>query len=170
MRPKFLLALTVVTGLILAAALFLHQQARLKKSSVAGNIVIPPPLEPAPYSPPLVRLAAQAEPPPSPEEKRAAVNRQIQQLQLWAQADDPAGLENIMNELVTNSEPKVRLAAILAAKQSGSREIVPRLNEAAVQAEGFKEKKALLDAADFLAQPTVSEEAANLQPVAVLTP
>jgi hypothetical protein len=94
----------------------------------------------------------------------------MQQLQTWAQADDAAGLEGIMNELATNSEPKVRLAAIVAAKQSGNREIIPRLNEAAAQAGDLKEKKALLDAAEFLAQPTVSEQDANLQHVAVSTP
>jgi len=115
-------------------------------------------------------MAVLPEPPPSPEEKQAAIVRQMQQVQTWAQADDPSGLENIMSELATNSETQVRLACIAAAKQSGNREIIPTLKETADRTEDLKEKQALLDAAEFLAGPTVSEQSANLQPIASSSP
>ncbi|MDR3456486.1 MAG: hypothetical protein P4N60_03495 [Verrucomicrobiae bacterium] len=170
MRPKFLLALTAVTTLILAAVYVLHPKPAAVKPQMASEAVSAPPARSGVAKPPTTVFAPAPETVPSPEEKQAAIDRQLHQLQAWAEADDAAGLDNIVNELATNSERKIRFAAIAAAKQSGHREIIPALRDAAMRAEDLNEKKTLLDAADFLAGPTVSEQAANPQPLASVSP
>jgi len=159
------MALAAVTTLILALAFLLHGHTRAVQAPATSEAAVISAANPEPA----VRMpavpAARPEVQPSAEEKRLAVSEKMEQLQAWAQTDDALGLANIMSELATNSESKVRLAAITLAKQSGSREIIPALKDAAERAEDLKEKKALLDAVEFLAQPTVSEQEANLQPM-----
>ena len=63
--------------------------------------------------------------------------------------NDPASLAAILNDL-TNPEKEVRLAAIEATKQFGSRDAIPALQADVARATDTDEKIALLEAADFL--------------------
>jgi hypothetical protein len=70
--------------------------------------------------------------------------------------DDPASLHEILGEL-TNSEQVIRIAAIQSAIQFGSRDAIPVMTNLAAQTADPREKKALLDAADFLELPSWTE-------------
>jgi hypothetical protein len=54
-------------------------------------------------------------------------------------------------------DPSIRAAACAAAKQSGDRRLIHTLISAAGDGSDAREKAALLDAADFLRMPTLTE-------------
>jgi hypothetical protein len=170
MRHQFLLAVTLVAAVILTTAFFLHPKPKPVVLALANGVVAPPPAPREPVAPPPMTFAPSPEPASSPEERQAAIDQHLQLIQTWAVADDASGIENIINEIATNSESEVRYAAIRAAKQSGHREIIPTLQDVAARVDDLKEKRALLDAAEFLAGPTVSEQAGNPQRLADATP
>jgi hypothetical protein len=58
---------------------------------------------------------------------------------------------------LANPEAETRADACAAAVQSGNRGMIPVLQSAAERAADAREKAALLEAADFLALPTMSE-------------
>lgn len=70
--------------------------------------------------------------------------------------DDAESLQTILSDL-TNSEKTVRLAAIQATVQFGSRDAIPVLNNVAARTGDTAEKAKLLDAAEYLALPTLTE-------------
>jgi len=74
--------------------------------------------------------------------------------------NDSQSLESILAEL-ENADPNIRQAAVDAAVQFGSREAIPRLAQAAAQAQDAKEKSAILEAIDFLKMPTLAEALAQ---------
>ena len=65
-------------------------------------------------------------------------------------------MTSILSEL-TNSEREVRLVAIEATKQFGSRDAIPALKASVAKALDAGEQIALLEAADFLALPTIAD-------------
>lgn len=93
----------------------------------------------------------------TPEAKQEAyVAKRIEELQDLGMENDTDSLNTILSEL-TNRDPRVREAAVDAAVQFGSRDAIPKLEDAAAQTEDPKEKSAILDAIEFLKLPTLTE-------------
>jgi len=90
-----------------------------------------------------------------PEQQQAVIDAETDRLQQWSLNNDRASLSNILADL-TNSEKEVREAAIEAAKQLGSTNAIPTLKAVAANTDDTQEKIALLEAADFLALPSIS--------------
>jgi hypothetical protein len=90
------------------------------------------------------------------EEHEQYVQEHIEKLQDLQSEDDPQSLQAILAEL-TNSDKKIREAAIEATVQFGSRDAIPVLRNLAAYTDDVDEKKELLDAAKFLELPTLSE-------------
>lgn len=95
------------------------------------------------------------------EAHEAAVQAQIDKLQELQANDDAQSLRAILDEL-TNPEKEVREAAIEATIQFGSRDAIPVLKDLASRFGDEEDRKEMLDAAEFLALPTMTEaQAAN---------
>ena len=92
------------------------------------------------------------------------------ELQSLAMNDDSASLQSILEEL-NNRDPQIRQAALEAVVQFGSRDAIPRLQDAASQTEDPHEKAALADAIEFLKLPSLTEVLAqrNGEPARVKT-
>ena len=86
----------------------------------------------------------------------ADLQARIDKLQELQANDDAASLQAILSEL-TNSDKTIRAAAVESTIQFGSRDAIPVLKDLAARAGDAAEKKQLLDAADFLALPTLTE-------------
>lgn len=86
----------------------------------------------------------------------------IAMLQKLARTKDAQSLEIILSEL-THKEKAVREEAREAAIQFGSRDAIPRIKEVAAMTEDPYEKVELLEAADFLALPTLGEFRARVK-------
>jgi len=89
-------------------------------------------------------------------QQRAYVEKRVAELMELASQDDPVSLEMILSEL-TNRDPEIRKAALNATLQARNREAIPRLLEAAEQTDDPREKAAIADAIDFLRLPTLGE-------------
>ena len=166
MRMKFVLALMSFAALVLAVTFYFQQNFSQRPSPTpATTAVLPPPAakpglatdpgsarqfvtQPTP-------LAA-VKPPMPTEEKQAYIEAETSRLQDLSTQDDATALSAILNDL-TNPEKEVRLAAIEATKQFGSKDAIPTLQASVADAKDTDEKIALLQAADFLALPTLAD-------------
>jgi hypothetical protein len=115
-------------------------------------------IEPAPeaVAPPIATNSAAVEAANAGDQRAVAIQEKVLKLQDWQANDDAQSLKNILAEL-TNPEKEVRAAAIEAAIQFGSRDAIPVLKAAAGKTTDPAEKKALLDAAEFIALPSMTE-------------
>ncbi len=159
MRPRFIITLGLLTLLILGAALLLKRQLGSVSAppakaeiatpdSAAGTSMAPPPA-------PIPIAAAAATNVLTEEQRLAAIDAERDRLQEWSMNnDDPASLSYILADL-TSPEKEIREAAIEAAKQFGSSNAIPVLKAAAANAEDNQEAIAMLEAADWLALPSV---------------
>ena len=94
---------------------------------------------------------------------------QIDRLEELESNDDDASLQAILKEL-TNTNPIIRHVAIEATIQFGGHTAVPILQGLAARTWDPQEKKELLDAAEFLALPTLSEVRAENANAKILPP
>ena len=170
MRTKFVLALMSFAALVLAVTFYFKQDFVQRpppdpaKTAVLTPPVANPGLATAPGSTrqfgtqpiPVVTSAATVKPPMTPEERQAFIEAETSRLQDLSTQDDPASLSPILNDL-TNLEKEVRLAAIEATKQFGSKDAIPVLQADVAGATDTDEKIALLEAADFLSLPTLAD-------------
>ena len=93
----------------------------------------------------------------SPEARhKAYVEKRIEELDDLSTENDPASLNTILSEL-TNRDPQIRKAALSAAIQFGSRDAIPKLQEAATETDDPAEKAELLDAVEFLKLPSLTD-------------
>jgi hypothetical protein len=177
MRPKFVLALILFAVLVLAAAFYFKQPvSQPQPPSVVETTTLPPSAaksapatapdsanfpspQPIPASVPMAAVV----PPMTSEEKQSYIEAETSRLQDLSTQDDPASLSAIVNDL-TNSEKEVRLAAIEATKQFGSKDAIPVLQADVASAADTDEKIALLEAADFLALPTLTDAGVQTPP------
>jgi hypothetical protein len=95
-------------------------------------------------------------------EHQAHVRSRVMTLRDLAMEDDPASLQTILAEL-TNADRAIRVAALEATVQFGSRDAIPRLKEAAAATDDPKEKVALVEAAEFLELPSLTEVRAQMK-------
>jgi hypothetical protein len=165
MRPQVVIAVLLVAVVAVVGIYF------LKKSptpSPAETVAIETTAPPAPESEP--PKPVQPANPPAPAgvaavpvtstsqaaQDPAAIRATVKQLETLQWNDDPASLQAILTEL-TNSSPVVRHLAIEATIQFRDRAAIPVLRDLAARTENPAEKKELLDAADFMALPTLKE-------------
>jgi CheY-like chemotaxis protein len=154
MRPKIVIAILLPVAL-LSGAIFLF---KLHSTAPAPAPVVTA----APAPAPVVTAAPAPVPAPAPvvkktltpEERQAAIDAETDRLSALAMNDDPQSLSNILADL-TSPEKEIRVAAIEAAKQFESTNAIPVLKAAAANAEDNQEAIAMLEAADWLALPSV---------------
>ena len=173
-----LVLLVLVLGIAAAAVWFLAGHQTVGPTALPASASVEPAAEPRTPSPSLeARPAAKATVAPGaatfaakerigtlneakrevPEaQQEAHVAERIVVLQDLGMEDDPASLETILSEL-NNRDPSIREAAVQAAVQFGSRDAIPRLQDAADRADDPEEKSAILEAIEFLKLPTLSE-------------
>lgn len=87
---------------------------------------------------------------------RAYIEARVAELGELSGKDDSSSLAILLSE-VRNPEKEIREAALDAIVQSGNRDAISRLVELASQAEDAGEKRAIMEAADFLKLPTITE-------------
>jgi hypothetical protein len=175
MKPKFVMALLLVALLVLGAAFFLNQLlirhpanppvptgvAAASTTSEPATAVFPAAAQTDTASSPPMMAAPVATNALTPEQQQAAIDAETDRLQQWSMNDDPVSLSNILADL-TNSEKEVREAAIEATKQFGSTNAIPTLKAVAANTTDPEEQIALLQAADFLSLPAISDSGVQL--------
>jgi hypothetical protein len=90
------------------------------------------------------------------QEPEDYVQARIEKLNELEARYDQESLQAILGEL-TNSNREIRAAAVESTIQFQSRDAIPVLKNLATRTRDSEEKKALLDAAEFLALPTFTE-------------
>ncbi len=88
------------------------------------------------------------------------VRQRVAELNALAMKSDTTSRDIILSEL-QNPDKAIREGALEATIQFGDRSVLPRLQEVADQTEDADEKKALLDAIDYLKLPSLTEYLAS---------
>jgi hypothetical protein len=186
MRPKVVITILLVGLAGFAGILFLKHLAapsQPAQPAIAIQEITPaaPPVSPiadesqkiTPAAPPVAGKAAAVNPATTlpqvttvPQiaaatnaiaaDHEAYVQAHVEKLQELQANDDARSLQAILSEL-TNSDITIRAAAIEATTQYGSRDAIPALKNLAANTLDPDEKQKLLDAADFLALPSLTE-------------
>ncbi len=86
----------------------------------------------------------------------AYVEGRVAELQDLSRKTDSASLETLLSE-IKNPDQEIRQAALDAITQSGNRNAIPGLQEAAAQTEDAAGKQAFEEAIEFLKLPTLTE-------------
>ncbi len=166
MRPKFVLTLAVLAALALTAAFHFKQRLAPSRTQTLSKGAPAADAGPAANSNAASGLAPAPAPVTTantmtPEEREAFIDEEIDHLQDLSVKDDPASLSAILNDLAS-PEKEIRLAAIEAAKQFGSRDAIPALKAGAANAPDADEQITMLEAAHFLSLPTIADTDAQL--------
>jgi hypothetical protein len=175
MRPKVVISVLLAAVALLAGVFFLKSSARHPATEAPVEVVAvekpsPEVSDTRPASPimPVTPQATIVTPKPEVPggstntapvavvEDPAYIRAQVDRLEDLMSNDDAASLQGILTEL-TNSSPVIRHTAIEAAIQFGDRSAIPTLKALAARTDDPAEKKELLDAANFMALPTISE-------------
>lgn len=151
----------MVSSLLILSGAFLLKQHWGSTSVPPASAEVAPPA-PVTASNALANIA----PPPAlataatnvitPEQRQDAITAETDRLQEWSTSSDPGDLANILADL-NNPEKEVRAAAIEAAKQFGSPSAIPTLKAVAATSTDPEEQTALLEAADFLSLPSITD-------------
>jgi predicted component of type VI protein secretion system len=153
MRSKIIFPLLLLGLVVLAFAVF-RSQPRVTAPPVIAETTENPARQPAPGAG-LKVVNRPPTPTATPASPAVAPARTAEELQTLAMHDDADSLNAILAELA-NPDPEIRAAAREAAVQFGDRAAVPLLRAAAAVTDDLEEKKALLDAADFLELPPLA--------------
>lgn len=156
MKPKIIFLLLLAGLVVLAFVVFRSKPSvKVPPASVgtAGNAAETslPMGAVKPVIPPPASSAATTISPPLPA-------RTVDELESLGMKHDADSLRAILAEL-TNSNPEIRAAARKAAVQFGDRAAAPALRAVAAKTEDVDEKRALLEAADFLELPPLEVRA-----------
>lgn len=89
-------------------------------------------------------------------ERADYIRSRVEALGKAAMLHTPESYQTIVTEL-TNSEKEIRAEALDAAIEHGNRAIIPYLRELAAKTEDPYEKIELMEAADFIALPSITE-------------
>ncbi len=90
------------------------------------------------------------------EQHEARVAARIAELRDLSTKTDRASLETLLSE-IKNPDQEIRQAALDAISQSGHRDALPGLREAAAQTEDSRQKQAIVDVIEFISLPTLTE-------------
>ena len=165
MRPKVVIAIVFIGLAGIVAALFLKRPAASPPPAAATEPAVQPDVpkmaaasntEPVVTNPAVAVAPAIADTNEDTSAHDTYLQEHLDRLSQLQANDDPASLHEILGEL-TNSEQVIRMAAIQSAIQFGGHDAVPALTNLAAQTSDPREKKALLDAADFLELPSWTE-------------
>jgi hypothetical protein len=183
MRPKILLAVLAVAGLVLGSVYLFKvplpapvtetspvQKPVETNQPATKEVVLQKPVEPATNQAP--QAATVTNPPPayaSEEAHESAINAEKDRLSNWAMNNDPQSLSNILADL-NSPDQEIRLAAIDAAKQFEDTNAIPVLRDAATKATDPNEAIAMLKAVQWLNTPTVDFSSAGNSSQQNLTP
>jgi hypothetical protein len=183
MRPKVVITLFLGAALVLALAFLAKQQFSPAPKPASNSPTAPvvatapeatlPPLPPLPPLPVVEAVPARTNPPPvaelSQEDREAMIGAEIMRINgILGQSDSNS--EALLMSDMTNNEPEVRNQAVAAVKQTGDRDLVPALTNLAANTEDYELRHALLDAANFLELPTLSEVQLTMTPSATPLP
>lgn len=177
MRPRIVIPVLVLGLLAVALAVLFRPPSTPTESQPAEDAVTQPSTDAPPTIPNPGAQAAKTDhtgtkPPQvlpadggqassgmdgSPEEQhKAYVEARITELQDLSANNDKESLQTILSEL-TNRDPEVRTAAVEAAKQFGSRDAIPSLQDAMAQTDDQAEKTEINEAIEFLKLPSLTE-------------
>jgi hypothetical protein len=182
MRPKVVLVILLAGAAGLAGLLFLKKMLTARPQTAPVPITQSAVPAPAIISPALQISPATSHAAPAAIVPRIAVTtnavavpdadyvqKKIDRLQALQANDDDASLNEILAEL-TNTNPVIRHEAVEATIQFGGHTAVPVLRDLAARTSDPDEKKELLDAADFLELPTLTEIRAQNPNVKIAPP
>lgn len=180
MRPKIVVALLLAGLAGLLGIIFLKDLAASMQSPrlvIAGQEAAPDSKNasaPAPVKPAIAEFAPVVPPAVTDTNKLAEqhvayVQAEIDKLTELQANDDVESLHAILAQL-TNSDKEIRAAAVESTIQFGNRDAIPVLKDLAANTENLDEKKALLDAAEFLALPTLTEVRAQKLDFKIIPP
>ncbi|MDD5141729.1 MAG: HEAT repeat domain-containing protein [Verrucomicrobiales bacterium] len=176
MRPKIVIAV-LLAGVVGVAIIFFlkpaanHPQPAVTPAAQPAATLPKPTAAAVPQLPPntnatvVVTPSQPKKPVPSStdeavDEEAAKIQEQVDRLVDLSSNDDDASLQAILKEL-TNPNKVIRHEAIEATIQFGGHTAVPVLQDLAARTADPDEKKELLEAAEFLALPTLSEARAQ---------
>jgi hypothetical protein len=183
MRPKFLIALLLLTLLACSAMFFLKQHISpvpapesVSVATAPAPAIAPKPMsvatvpapEPVSVAPAPVRVVVKKT--MTQEERQAAIDDETDRLQQWSVNDDPESLSNILADL-TSPEKEICMAAIEATKQFDSTAAIPVLKTTAAnliassdpnETDNQEEAMAMLDAANFLSMTPINDPSVQL--------
>jgi hypothetical protein len=166
MRAKVVLPVLALSLLLIAIAFVLNHANRgpsevLPATQERSSLPGPPgevpsqPKHTKPVSPgrepPIARSASGAE--SAPADHASVVAERVAELNRLAMTSDPGSLDTILSEL-SNHDPAIRMAAVSATIDFGSRDAVPALQNALGWTDELKEKMEIQRAIDFLQQPS----------------
>ena len=159
MRPKVVIALLLPILLFLGMVLLFKQHAA--NASKPAEVAPAPAITSVAPAPALAPAPVVVKKTVTPEEREAAVNGEKDRLLEWERNDDPESLSKILGDL-THPDKEIRLAAIEATKQFGSKDAIPTLKELVKNTDDTEEQAALLEAADFLSLTPMSDSSVQL--------
>lgn len=171
MRPKIVIVILLLAAVVLGAVIFLSQSMSHTAGGDAPKTLPTAQIEtnPAPANArepsfatatPLVvtnDLATAVVPQNNSETNHAVlVQERVAELMALAMNDDSNSLNTIWSELA-NPDKDIRAGALAAVVQFGDRSVAPRLRDLAAQTEDAAEKVEIINAADFLELPPLTE-------------
>ncbi len=158
MRPKVVFLILLIACGIVGMAVYLSNAPRVEPDAAAPQTVTNPlpvkmPVAVAFIPPPPVTNASSIAP-----NTNTAVYVQERNAELMALAmnNDAASFNTIWSEL-SNPDKEIRAGALAAVVQFGDRSVAPRLRDLAAKTGDAEEKVAILDAANFLELPPLTQ-------------
>jgi hypothetical protein len=165
MRPKIVIAILLVGTALLVVIILASKAFRPQPiASLAANGTVPalptnsapavkvPAITPAP-----VFFAAPVTVTNDPAEHEKYMRQRIKELNGLAMNGDVESRDAILSEVKTNSDRRIRAAALEAAIQFDDRSVVPALQDIAAQTADPEEKASILEAIDYINLPSLTE-------------
>lgn len=165
MRPKVVIGICLFAAGLLALIIFaskaLHPQSTSSPVESEAVSVAPtnsvkmvnaPVFHPLPVPTPQVAVVTED---PAAHEKY--VRERIKELMALAMNNDTKSRDIILSEVATNSDKRIRAAALEAAIQFDDRSVVPPLQQIADQTQDPEEKSNILAAIDYINLPSLTE-------------
>jgi hypothetical protein len=169
MRSWLFLGALGVGSLALLALVFISPRGGMISPGAAGEppatvpgqeatVVEPPPDLPAANTQPNPRGLPPEEPQTASGNAKheAWVEAKIDELRELSSHRDRASLDRLLAE-VNNPDREIRQAALDGLSQTGNRDAIPALREAAAQTEEASHKQAIMEVIEFLELPTLTE-------------
>jgi hypothetical protein len=156
-RFKILVIAGAAILLVIAAPLLFRNERRTATNNPDDTNAAPVSLPVSRSEPANKRTVSKVELPISvPALTTNQVLEKLSAVEELAVRNDPAALKELLVTL-SDSNPKIRRAALDAVIQVGDRAAIPTLKALAAKTEDAREKTALLDAVEFLEMPSLSE-------------
>jgi hypothetical protein len=171
MRPKIVIAILLLALAVLGIAVFLSRPRIRPAGGAPPNLPVAhtttnplpaaaPPVEtvsaPAPAAVASANPVAAAPPAVQETNHEEYVQDRVAELMALAMNDDSNSFDTIWSEL-SNPDKDIRAGALEAVVQFGARSAAPRLRDLAALTQDPAEKAKIIDAADFLELPPLTD-------------